>query len=361
LAYACAVLVLASEGQAEGVASALEKADGDGELRRFVLWLPYILDNLWHPFPDADGLTWVAAAPEGTSHKENLQAGEAFGWKPLEQPTTNRTGPTTLRESEAMLDFGHLKRLLPEEQHVYDRLENAFRRVNDCMRREEFFGPEFDRNAQDLAQYVRELDDTLTAAGAKKAPYEWEAVTGSESEAQQLLGMGQAASANWVGLLFGRLTVHDPVRWRHVHQHVARFGEAVLAGVRPAAMARVDGRSEDATHQAPAIPPAGTGEGNQPVHDSADSEPAHEHSGKLQRYRRGPDAKKAKVAKRNALIDKAKRVGIVNENEIFEFVRREDPSLLVATKKGQRLISVQAMMKAYNLARAASGMPGELQ
>jgi hypothetical protein len=81
----------------------------------------------------------------------------------------------------------------------------------------------------------------------------------------------------------------------------------------------------------------------------------------LQRYRRGPDAKKSKVAKRNELIDQAKRAAIVDENEIFEFVRREDPSLLVATKQGQRLISVQAMMKAYNLARAAPGKPGELQ
>jgi hypothetical protein len=72
LAYACAVLVLASEGQAEDVATALEKANGDGELRLFVLWLPYTLDHLWHPFSDADGLTRLAAAPEGTSHRENL-------------------------------------------------------------------------------------------------------------------------------------------------------------------------------------------------------------------------------------------------------------------------------------------------
>jgi hypothetical protein len=234
LAYACAILVLASERQAEDVARALEKAQGDPELRRFVLWLPFILDSLWHPFPDADGLTRVAVAPDGTSHKENLQAGEAFGWKSLAPPNARRISPTALGEPAAILDFGHLKHLLPEEQHVYDRLENAIRRVNHCMRREEFFGPEFDGNAQDLAQCVRELDDALTAAGAKKAPYEWEAMTASESEAQQLLGMRQEASAKCVRLLFGRLTVHDPVRWRQVRLQVARLGEAVLAAVKPA-------------------------------------------------------------------------------------------------------------------------------
>jgi hypothetical protein len=234
LAYACAILVLASEGEAEDVASALAKAQGDSELRGFVLWLPFIVDRLWHPFPDADGLTRVAEAPEGTSHEENVQAGEAFGWKPLVLPRANRTTPTVLGESETILDFGHLKRLQPEEQHVYDRLESAFQRLGDSMRREHFFGPDFDRNVQGLAQCVGEVEGALTAAGAKKAPAEWQVTTESEGEARQLLTMGQAATANGVAVLFGRLTVHDPVRWQHVQQHVARFGEAVLAALRPA-------------------------------------------------------------------------------------------------------------------------------
>src|SRR5262249_15945236 len=58
--YASALLLVASEGNAGAVASALEKANGDRELRRFVLWLPFILDNLWHPFSGDNGPIPVA-------------------------------------------------------------------------------------------------------------------------------------------------------------------------------------------------------------------------------------------------------------------------------------------------------------
>jgi hypothetical protein len=80
--FACALLLLASEGKAEPVASSLASANGDGELRRFFLWLPFILDNLWHPFPGEDGLIRVALSPDGTSREEGEKAERAFGWRP---------------------------------------------------------------------------------------------------------------------------------------------------------------------------------------------------------------------------------------------------------------------------------------
>jgi len=79
--FACALLILASEGPANDVAPALEKANGDAELRRFVRWLPFILDNLWHPFPREDGLIPVALSPDETGREENQQAEQAFGWR----------------------------------------------------------------------------------------------------------------------------------------------------------------------------------------------------------------------------------------------------------------------------------------
>src|SRR5262249_42917708 len=74
--YACALLAEATEGRLESVASHLKNANGDGDLRRFVLWLPFILDNLWPPYPDGNGLTRVAFSPEGTSLEEQQQAGQ---------------------------------------------------------------------------------------------------------------------------------------------------------------------------------------------------------------------------------------------------------------------------------------------
>src|SRR5262249_29878077 len=81
LKFACALLLLASKGEAEHVASSLASANGDGELRRFVLWLPFTLDNLWRPFPDEDGLIRVALSPDGTSREKNQKADLAFGWR----------------------------------------------------------------------------------------------------------------------------------------------------------------------------------------------------------------------------------------------------------------------------------------
>jgi hypothetical protein len=77
--FACALLLMASEGGIDDVASGLEKANGDWELRRFVLWLPFILDHLWLPFPDKRGHILVADYPDGTTKEEMEQVHRAFG------------------------------------------------------------------------------------------------------------------------------------------------------------------------------------------------------------------------------------------------------------------------------------------
>ena len=67
------------------------------------------------------------------------------------------------------------------------------------------------------------------------------------------------------------------------------------------------------------------------VASGTQSEPAE----KLKQYRRGPEAKKAKAAKRNALIDQAKSEGIVKEDEIFKYVQEKDATLLATNKRGK--------------------------
>jgi hypothetical protein len=77
-----------------------------------------------------------------------------------------------------------------------------------------------------------------------------------------------------------------------------------------------------------------------------------EHTAQPSPYRRGPDSRKAKVGERNRLINQAKGVGMTTDNEIFEFVRKEDVSLLFTNKSGQELISAKSMMLAYKRTRA---------
>jgi len=81
--YACALLLLASEGRVDEVAFALEKSSSDKELRRFVLWLPFIFDRLWYASPEGNRPTQIAGSPEGTSLEEDEQAEQAFGWRRL--------------------------------------------------------------------------------------------------------------------------------------------------------------------------------------------------------------------------------------------------------------------------------------
>jgi hypothetical protein len=77
---AAAVLLLSCEGEGGRVASELENLHRDPDLQRFVYWLPFIRDALWHPEPDEDGLTRTAEPPEGVSFADFRRAGAAFGW-----------------------------------------------------------------------------------------------------------------------------------------------------------------------------------------------------------------------------------------------------------------------------------------
>jgi hypothetical protein len=79
LKFACALLLLASDGKAGELATALERANGDQQLRRFVLWLPFIRDNFWRPYPRTNAITVIAESPDGTTREENEEAGRAFG------------------------------------------------------------------------------------------------------------------------------------------------------------------------------------------------------------------------------------------------------------------------------------------
>jgi hypothetical protein len=65
-------------------------------------------------------------------------------------------------------------------------------------------------------------------------------------------------------------------------------------------------------------------------------------------YRRGPEKKAERTARRNALIAQALANGIVDEEEIYNFVRQEDPSLLLKNKKTNELISRVSMMRVYH-------------
>jgi hypothetical protein len=81
--YACVLLLLAVEGPADDLAPALEKAHGDPDLLRFVLFLPYIRDALWIPVSDSLGIR-CALPPDGTTLEEYQQAQQAFGRRLLE-------------------------------------------------------------------------------------------------------------------------------------------------------------------------------------------------------------------------------------------------------------------------------------
>jgi hypothetical protein len=127
------------------------------------------------------------------------------------------------------LDFSHLLRLFPEDLPAYKRLESALGRLRDCMGRESFFGASYAKNAEDLAVCVQSVGAALKTARAETAPCDWEITSASESVAQQLVAVGEAATAGWVKMLLGGLGCSlDKPKWRRVCRHVARFAEAVL-------------------------------------------------------------------------------------------------------------------------------------
>ena len=82
---AAALLLLSHEGDHEALATCLERVHRDATLRHFVLWLPYILDNLWLPEAGDRGVIRVADAPDGVSFEEFRKAAEAFGWNATDE------------------------------------------------------------------------------------------------------------------------------------------------------------------------------------------------------------------------------------------------------------------------------------
>jgi hypothetical protein len=76
---AALLLLIGCEGERDRVANQLACLNRDPELCRFVLWLPFIRDALWHPDPDENGLTRTAEPPDDVSFADFLRANAAFG------------------------------------------------------------------------------------------------------------------------------------------------------------------------------------------------------------------------------------------------------------------------------------------
>jgi hypothetical protein len=97
--FACALLAEASSGNAEEMVSLLERSNGDQVLRRFVGWLPFVLDNLWHPYRASGSFAVsVAQAPPEATLEEARQASAAFGWRAIpimDEPPDPRNVRTT--------------------------------------------------------------------------------------------------------------------------------------------------------------------------------------------------------------------------------------------------------------------------
>jgi hypothetical protein len=161
--FASAILVLASEEQADELASALQKAISDEELRQFVLWLPFILDNLWHPPRGENGLIAIASPPETTSMEDCGRANEAFGWR-----------PTTLTGDQSMID--HVNAIIARDRaetvEARTHLRNQQERVEPlaCVRRAlerlKSYGGPIDSAASAEADWVDRLLELNSALGA---------------------------------------------------------------------------------------------------------------------------------------------------------------------------------------------------
>jgi hypothetical protein len=99
--YALTLLLLSATGTRDEIASALEQVQLDGDLRRFVLWLPYIFDCLWLPYHLDDKVVFVALPPDEATLEERRLAGEAFGWRPTGACVTAETQIATTTEDAA--------------------------------------------------------------------------------------------------------------------------------------------------------------------------------------------------------------------------------------------------------------------
>ena len=128
--FACALLLLAAEANSEAVASALERANDDWELRRFVLWLPFILDQLWGPFSRADGLMEVAQSPRETSLEEHHQAEQAL--RSLPRNVQSPPGQSA-RVDQVLDDAARHQQMLDQLQRIEQRLETKRARVVEAL------------------------------------------------------------------------------------------------------------------------------------------------------------------------------------------------------------------------------------
>jgi hypothetical protein len=130
MTYACALLLVVSEGKPDAVASALEKANDDRKLRRFVLWLPFILDSLWPPILPGDGPTRVHEPPDGTSREEKELAEQAFGWRPV----GSLADPPPWVSVDRILDqVGRRQQVLAQLGQIEYRLEAKKARVVEAL------------------------------------------------------------------------------------------------------------------------------------------------------------------------------------------------------------------------------------
>jgi hypothetical protein len=139
--FAIALLLAGSEGESGKVVAALEKASGDKELRRFVLWLPFILDNLWHPFHTAGRRTEIATPPDGISMKEKERAEQAFGWQTVGNPSESQPLEPAARPDSPTPDWkstdgGNLPAVpLPIEQDQVLAKANRRRQIHEEIKR----------------------------------------------------------------------------------------------------------------------------------------------------------------------------------------------------------------------------------
>ena len=69
-------------------------------------------------------------------------------------------------------------------------------------------------------------------------------------------------------------------------------------------------------------------------------------------YRKGPTARRLKSQRRNELIDQAIGAGMTCSKEIFAFVKKEDPKLVLSNK---REITIESMMRKHSRERNGPG------
>ena len=104
MVFACAMLTSAAEQTAQKVSSNLKKANRHRDVMSFILWLPYILDNLWQPYPDEHGMIRITSPPFGTSPDDIQRAGLAFGCQAFVMPERGQDLPEANATEDSVED-----------------------------------------------------------------------------------------------------------------------------------------------------------------------------------------------------------------------------------------------------------------